>query len=200
MTTTNNPQRISPVLISRLYKRIAAEEARWQQSGYDDRTGSISILSAVQHLKNQAFDLNPSDPTELEALIQYAGNVAVWMFRRRAKQRYMRRKVRGIADVPLNFSLASPTQGAREVETELPSDDIISHTFSYVDMLRAAGIKTPIAYACVRRFEGADWEDVQAELADSGHVVQEGTLRQWYSRHKDHCRAVIRDEYRSLDA
>jgi hypothetical protein len=62
-------------------------------------------------------------------------------------------------------------------------------------MLRAAGLNGQKAYAIVRRFQGAEWEDIQDELLDAGYAVQGTTLRQWYSRLNVWCRKVITSEF-----
>lgn len=190
------PQLISPRLIDALYKAISSEESRWRTSGFDDRTGTTAIISALQHLKARGIELDPKDPAELAEVIRHARSLALWMFRRRSKQRYARLKARGISVESLNFATALNVVD-ESIEREIPVDDEIDATFDYVDMLRAAGLATHKAYAMVRRFEGADWEDIQDELSDCGHSVNQATLRQWFSRLHVWCREVITKE---LDA
>ena len=188
------PQLISPVLIKALYGAMENEEARWSRSGFDDRTGTASILSALQHLKNRGTNLNPQDPEELAEVIKAGCCIARWMFRRRSKRRYARRKAKGISEVSTNFATAA-TASTKTFEFEKPFYVVIDATFDYIDMLRAAGLNGQKAYAIVRRFQGAEWEDIQDELLDAGYAVQGTTLRQWYSRLNVWCRKVITSEF-----
>ena len=190
---SGGPQLISPVLLRSLYRAMEAEETRWALSGFDDRTGTASILSTLQHLKNRGTNLNPADPAELAEVIKAACCIARWMFRRRSKQRYARRKAQGIQEVSLNFKTAE-TAGPETYEYEKPVQMEVDATFDYVDMLRAAGLQTQKAYAIVRRLEGADWDDILEEILDTGYTVQPTTLRQWYSRLSAWCREVISNE------
>ena len=176
-----------------LYRTIENEEARWCRSGFDDRAGTTSILSTLQYLKNRGADLNPQDPAELAELIKAGSCIARWMFQRRSKQRYARRKAKGISEVSTNFATAI-TASTETYEHEIPVIVEFDATFDYVNILRAAGLQNQKAYAIIRRFEGADWDDIQDELCDAGYAVQGTTLRQWYSRLNTWCRKVITDE------